>query len=142
MKPVEGRIARTVDTHVLGDLNRRLRAPILLDDIEALEGDVSVAIRACTDLPEINNLAQALGALYVLEGSTMGGPHIRTMLLRRLPVANAVDYFGGYGDDNARMWQKFVGVLTHERFASHQSTIIQAANETFSKFDRWLADSL
>ncbi|MER3464226.1 MAG: hypothetical protein C4329_07220 [Chitinophagaceae bacterium] len=57
-------------------LQRRKADAILLD----LNDTVDLSL--CTSLPQINSTAKTIGAMYVLEGSTLGGRGISKMLQR------------------------------------------------------------
>ena len=60
-------------------------------------------------LPGIENEVQAQGALYVLEGSTLGGRGITKMLLRQCPwlTLQKLTFFNGYGAGTGPMWLSF-----------------------------------
>src|SRR5690606_25688073 len=91
------------------------------------------------DLPEIINHYQALGALYVIEGSTLGGQIICKMLAQQLDRTDfsQMSFFGGYGDQTENMWQKFKQSLDQPVYIPGHDTIIEAANQTFMKFGKW-----
>lgn len=64
-------------------------------------------IPRCRDLPPLDNEPRRYGALYVIEGSTLGGQ----MLLRRLQPsmpAWPLQALAGYGRDTSRLWRIFV----------------------------------
>src|ERR1700753_1100409 len=70
-----------IDEGILPDYPERRKTAAIVADLELLNS----AIPATADeLPEVTGTAQALGALYVMEGSTLGGQHIRKMLARQL----------------------------------------------------------
>jgi len=62
-------------------------------------------------LPEIKNTAQAFGALYVIEGSTLGGQIIKKMVQKQLCMEgnNGLSFFDGYREATSDMWQVFKG---------------------------------
>ena len=63
----------------LGDWPSRRRAPLLEADLRALQATVPPAV----PLPEVGPLPRAVGCLYVLEGSLLGGQ----LVARRLAEA-------------------------------------------------------
>jgi len=75
---VEKAIAPYITSAILPDLAGRRNASYIKADIEALGASTDELPLAVA--PEINNIVQAIGALYVLEGSIMGGPYIVQML--------------------------------------------------------------
>jgi heme oxygenase len=64
--------------------------------------------------PSPANLAEALGMLYVLEGSTLGG-HVILRTLRNAGVDCApLAFLDPYGPDTGRRWRDFLIVLEQE----------------------------
>lgn len=72
-----------------------------------------------TDLPEttFDNQAEVLGALYVLEGATLGG----NVIVKRLkvnPQLNSLNlgfhYYQVYGENLVPNWKKFVAILNKQ----------------------------
>ena len=64
-----------------------------------------------TELPPITNKNQAIGALYVLEGSIMGGPYIVKMLQQR-GIEKGFNFFNGYGEQSGQKWVNLLESLT------------------------------
>lgn len=119
--------------------SKRRKSNVILDDLKSLNisGDLAVA----NDLPKISNVPQALGAMYVLEGSTLGGRVITKMLMQNLNLQDTkhLQFFSGYGDQTEMMWGTFLETLNNA--ATDEKTeneIIQSATETYSKFKNWI----
>jgi heme oxygenase len=99
-------------------------------------------LEMCLDLPGLDCIAAGLGALYVIEGSTLGGQVIIRRLQRMLgisPVAGG-RFFASYGDNIGTMWREYIEAL--ERFSGvtdAKRAIERGAVETFDAFDRWLS---
>ena len=83
-----------------------------------------------------------MGALYVVEGSTLGG----IQLARALKAVVAADsgegrsFFLGYGDRHGAMWRSFLKRL--EDCASSEAdddAVIEGATRTFVDFESWMA---
>ncbi|RYZ54811.1 MAG: heme oxygenase, partial [Chitinophagaceae bacterium] len=70
--PIEKLIEQQLHTGLLPDLAERRKSSSLLEDLRLL-GEATDSLPLCSDLPPIKNPAEAFGALYVLEGSTLGG---------------------------------------------------------------------
>jgi len=64
-------------------------------------------------VPDLPTFAHALGALYVLEGATLGGSVILRDLEARIgsAIAGATSFFGGRGDAVGPMWRSFQAAL-------------------------------
>ncbi|GHE42456.1 biliverdin-producing heme oxygenase [Sphingobacterium griseoflavum] len=129
---VEQAIAPFVNVDILPDYHTRRNSSDIKRDIEALGSHVDNVPRA--HAPTISNTLEALSALYVLEGSIMGGPYI-VQMLNKYGISEGTSFFAGYGTDTSSMWATFVGVLN--KFGENPATHLRAsaiANETFSKF--------
>lgn len=137
--PLEIEVSKHVDPTLLPDYEERRKSTALLSDINYLSGTQD-PLKLCDDLPVISNSRQAIGALYVMEGSTLGGKIIKSILIKNLGAdgSKGFDFFGGYGDDTESKWNVFKQTV-NEKFsdpATHDE-ILTAANDTFKKFKRW-----
>jgi len=139
--PLEQHIAAHMDISFPGGFERRRKASTLLNDITAISGVQAEIPSLCTDIPAITNTAQALGAMYVLEGSTLGGQVICQILQRNLHVAElpqALSFFNGYGADTQSYWDTFVHYLQgYNGTEAQQQQLLDAAADTFDKFRSW-----
>ncbi|NJN15800.1 MAG: biliverdin-producing heme oxygenase [Oscillochloris sp.] len=140
--PLEAQLESTVDWRQLGfDLAPRLKTPLLVRDL-ALMGigaDQLSALPQCSRLPQISDLGAAIGCMYVLEGSTLGGQlitrHIGPAL--HLNADNGLAFFNSYGPDVGPMWKAFKQFAeTHA--AGREEAIITAAGATFEALEHWL----
>jgi len=59
------------------------------------------------DSVNLHNTAEAWGALYVLEGSSLGSAMIYKSLQKRNWPADILNYYGYYGVDTGPLWKKF-----------------------------------
>ena len=113
-------------------LKSRRNSGYLKRDIESLGGTVDHLPK--TTVPAIENHLQAFGALYVMEGSIMGG-RIIVKLLENVGIRQGVSFFSGYGEDTEDMWAQFGEAfnkqVTHDE---HEALMIQCANDTFAHF--------
>lgn len=129
---VEQAIAPYITTELLPDRPERRNSQYLKQDIQELGGDVNDLPAA--QAPEISTTLQALGALYVMEGSIMGGPIIVKML-QKFGITKGVSFFSGYGDATGQMWGKFVSILNAQAHSPEDEMLaVEAANATFSNF--------
>ncbi len=58
----------------------------------------------------------AFGALYVLEGSTIGGLIIKKMISEKLGSEEGMSFFEGYGKKTAERWKVFTQYIKPDRY--------------------------
>lgn len=139
--PLEKMIINNIGDTIPG-VHTRIRQHLLGEDIEGISQIEASSIQQ-NDMPTfVHNEASALGALYVLEGSTLGGKFIAQMIRQRLPLENGYRYFSGYAEQNELMWKAFTEILNKDHPADFQQDVITAANHTFNQFEQWLQLSL
>jgi heme oxygenase len=123
----------------LADYRQRRKSAALANDIISLGG--TPMPKAGKDaLPVIYNKLQAYAAMYVIEGSTLGGKIISKMLAKQLDISDGqgLTFFSGYGDDTETMWETFKKELNGQTQSSDEETIaIDTANQTFALFKAW-----
>lgn len=130
---VEQAIAPFITTAILADYGARRNSAYLKQDIEALGFNTNDLPHA--QAPAINNVQEAMGALYVMEGSVMGGKIIVQMLAKG-GVTEGVSFFSGYGEDTGKMWTSFIEALNSSATTdADKQAAIAAANKTFSQFE-------
>jgi heme oxygenase len=120
----------------------RRKLPLLQRDLEALGYDEAEieALPRCGGLPPIGNLAEAMGSLYVLEGSTLGGQVIshRVERLLRFCDGHGYAFFRSYGRAANPMWRRFGERLAAVSSPLTEETSIRSAQRTFVRLHRWL----
>lgn len=134
-------VVRPLEAHLLTlpipaalELDLRLKAPLLARDLEALAQDVTtLPVAAAPPLPGIPG---ALGALYVLEGATLGGQVIARHLRRTLRVTpeRGGAYFSAYGSETGRMWRAFGEAMNREVVPGDEAHVITGARLAFQAF--------
>jgi heme oxygenase len=86
-------------------------------------------------VPAIAGLPEALGSLYVMEGSALGGQFIAAQVRRHLDLSpdNGAAYFHGCGAGTAARWRGFQRLLARELDgdAGGQARAMDAAAATF-----------
>jgi heme oxygenase len=142
--PMEDRFAAHRELREAGfDVAARRKQGLIRDDLTAL-GLAGVAGPRCADLPDVSDLSRALGAAYVLEGSTLGGPFIVARMRARLGhlVGVATSFLEGYRVVTGPMWQSF-GALVERCLTAPaaRDTAIETARSTFSKLIAWLDET-
>lgn len=142
--PLMERISVELDTQYLPDFSQRRKPDAILNDLDSLnKNDTSTTM--ATQLPEINNASQAFGALYVLEGSTLGGVFLSKVLAENMKMdeQNGLSFFYGYGKASRDMWNVFIDKIN--LFAEEkgdEAAIVTAAQNTFKYFKDHLQQSL
>jgi heme oxygenase len=135
---VEDRIAKFVNNKPPRDFRKRRKADRLLNDITQFS--TQEAMDLCDQLPAVHSYASALGAMYVLEGSVLGGRIIAQMIRDQLDSQESpgFSFFLGYGEDTGAMWQSFKEDLEQPFNDDEREEIVQAANDTFLRFKQWI----
>ena len=94
-------------------------------------------------LVDLRDAAEALGSLYVMEGSTLGGQPILRNIERCLGPTHAAGsaYFNGYGKETSAMWRSFLARLEQEPIA-HAERVGFGATATFERIAWWFENDL
>ena len=131
---VEQVIAPYITSELLPDYAERRNSSYLKNDIEKLGANVDDVAKV--QVPKINNSLEALGALYVMEGSIMGG-RIIVQMLEKGGITNGISFFSGYGASTGDKWGVFTGVMDAEaKTEGDEQLAIDAANQTFAYFGK------
>jgi len=126
------------------NFDERRRAPSLRADLRALghhEPDVEPL-----NPPGFTNFSDAFGALYVLEGSTLGGKFILAAINRILGdrVAGATRFFSGHGARSGLLWRDFKAALDAygDAHPEHGDAVISGAARCYALFAAAAAEHL
>jgi heme oxygenase len=125
------------------DLDARARSPALILDLSTL----GVSSQAIDEVPawaptlELGSAGAVLGALYVLEGSSLGGAQIARSLDGRFGQGvEGRRFFTGAGEGRGALWRSFLTCLeglSDDACARDEAEAASVA--TFEAFERWLA---
>lgn len=127
------------------DIDQRKRTAMLEEDLRKLGQDLA----APEPLDEAYFKAMytdpyaALGALYVVEGSTLGGQLLQKHVQKTLgaEVENKTNYFAAHGTGTGTMWKHFLTQLTAVADQSgKQENMIDGALRTFRLLDQLMTD--
>lgn len=136
-KPVYSRIDAGIDILCLPDYLSRRRPEQILIDLDEL--GLLYQPHLCRQLPVIDSNAAAFGALYVLEGSTLGGVMIKKMIADKLHTTTGLSFFGGYQKQTRDRWNSFVYALNNLNLPqADEAVVVDTAAATFTAFDNWL----
>ncbi|AMR34248.1 hypothetical protein A0256_23745 [Mucilaginibacter sp. PAMC 26640] len=113
------------------EFHHRRKSYALLKDITFLGGHSTIT----TDnhiLPDIVNYLDALGAVYVMEGLTLGGKFFIRAINAKLGLIDqkGLSYFYGYGSETMDKWLIFNKELDWIPEV-HFERIVKSANRTF-----------
>jgi heme oxygenase len=125
--------------------DRLLKCEWLKQDLLALgkkEIDLQ-KISICKNIPAIDQISQAIGVLYVMEGSTLGGQIQKKFLHQHLSIdeVNGGKFFTAYGKEHiAIMWKNFQDFVMNfdKKYPQNRKQILESANQTFETLDAWL----
>lgn len=92
------------------DYDTRRRGPALDRDLAHFR---ETAPAPCPVTPPASR-AEALGFLYVLEGSTLGGQTIRKQLHKQGQSLAGVSFLDPYGAETGPRWKSFLAILDRE----------------------------
>ena len=141
--PIESKFTQVAGLDELPlNLAARQKKPLLKLDLTSLDWNESTiqALPLCADLPALDSVPQALGCLYVLEGSTLGGQIISRHLQERLGITpeNGGRFFASYGPAVGSMWKAFGETLTAYNTSTFiEDAIVGSAIQTFTAFGCW-----
>lgn len=117
---------------VVSDLSRRNKVASLKQDLAAMD-EADTAAAGAAHLP-IQNLSEAMGVLYVIEGSSLGGQ----IIAKRLAQLDFVDeknlnFFHHYGSELGKYWQRFVQQMefSYQRNLIQRDAVLTGARNTF-----------
>lgn len=140
-KPVEVQVHNLVGTSVLPDIESRNHINNLKSDLSNLGRQIEAAENPFSK--NINSISYALGILYVMEGSTLGGQIICSMLKNKLPNIDdsVVNYFNSYGEDTPKMWNSFRNHIESASIEIDQDEMLKGARDTFENLRVWLVSN-
>jgi heme oxygenase (biliverdin-IX-beta and delta-forming) len=135
-QPLEERLAPYLDGYRLQSHAGNIRT-----DIREMAPDFEVSTDWATELPVIDSAEKALGVLYVLEGSTLGGQIITKMLKKQLEGSDAAafNFYNPYEEQTMQQWNIFRERLNQPFNEEQRQAVIAGANETFNSLNRWIS---
>jgi heme oxygenase len=139
--PLETALGRVTGYETVGlHFDERRKTPSLVTDLGAL-GHTPDEFPLC-DAPVFATLGEALGALYIVEGATLGGQYITKAVESRLgftPKCGCA-FFASYGNRVGAMWNAFrESLVAYATTPEREAEIVITATDTFNALDVWLA---
>lgn len=117
------------------DMSKRQRLSLLQNDLLCLSSnDVAFKMNLDCDLElKIDTLSKAYGALYVLEGSRMGGRFLTQMVTNALGDNVPISYFNGCGANTIPYIQALKTIINEKELDAKEC--IQSAKDVFILID-------
>jgi heme oxygenase len=121
--------------NTLPDVNKREKLQLIDKDLAYLSASSAELMSFENPVSQNPSTAYALGCMYVMEGSTLGGKVILRHISKTLGIVSGQggSYFAGYGEETGYYWKNFLHIL-QEYSASHNTDdeIITGAKDTFA----------
>jgi heme oxygenase len=136
--PWEDAAAASMPAYLRDFFDGRRKASLLASDLAHLTGDNNRAngVTKIEQLPAMDSIGRVFGAMYVMEGSTLGGRFIATVLGLQSGSGNA--YFEGYGLRTGSMWNAFRETASANVPSEQYDEAVHAAIATFDGLHGWL----
>jgi heme oxygenase len=119
-------------------LQQRRRLHLLELDLQLF--GVSPPVQDRCLLPRFSSLPALLGAMYVMEGSTLGGQliarHVETAL--HLTGGHGSAFFRGHGSQTGPMWKEFCDMFKTSVSDEETDSAISSANAMFAAYGNWM----
>ena len=120
----------------------RRKLPHLAVDLAWLGRDAGAvdSLARCHGASRLTRSPESLlGALYVLEGSALGGEVVsRALAAAEWPPSGGFAYFRPYGAGAGEMWRRFRAVAEAASTPDRDSQIVTGAQNTFRLLIQWL----
>ncbi len=127
---------------IFRDLNQRKKAHLIEEDLLntgfSIKEIAAIPIKTFSPVDE----ASAIGSMYVLEGSTLGGRMLYKHINKQLHLSEGVSFFNGYGNRTGSMWKEFVKKFTDFAVNNNAQEVIHSAIQTFKATGEWMASGL
>lgn len=128
---------------IVADFPQRQKLHLLKEDLAFLgvEEESQHRLPILLEGLPINSIAEVLGSMYVMEGSTLGGQLISKHLqdLFGMKPQLGASYYNAYGDRTGKMWQSFKNSLkAYVKTPEQKSDAVHGAQRTFTCLQNWM----
>jgi len=129
----------------LDDYPSRRKLPLLARDLASLgiPAATITSLPRCPGLPACADVETAFGAVYVLEGATLGGRTLLPVVVQRLGLApsRGAAFLASYGESVGAMWARFgTAVDAWCLEGPRRRRAEAAATATFEALESWLCE--
>lgn len=109
--------------------NERKKLAIIENEITTL----GLPLLEKSELFTIENEAEAIGILYVMEGSTLGGNIIKKQLSKNEEFANMeFNFLGVYGAEIGNFWKNFISQINEKIQEESYSDVLTGTMKAYS----------
>lgn len=138
-KAIESQVFPMVES-VFPDIDQRYKSKWLEADLVHDDGNVE-ASGEFTFQAQLT-LGMAVGIIYVIEGSTLGGRYILQNISANLDfdADHGASYFAGYGNKSGAFWKSVLNNLQEFEKKNDGDEIIKGANIAFSSIYKFLSE--
>lgn len=117
------------------------RTPLLHHDLNCLGVEWVTGHTRLAAMPDLSHPLQTAGAMYVIEGSSLGGQVLAARLVKSLGIrhGDGASFFQPNGPHPQEHWARFQALLG--RLATDtdaEQALVRGAVEMFNAFDAWL----
>ncbi|UOB19173.1 biliverdin-producing heme oxygenase [Abyssalbus ytuae] len=124
-------------------LFKRSKIHMLDDDLFCLEKEIGLKTHQISTLEyNTTSTANALGAMYVMEGATLGGQIIVKFLSRHpwMQSIKCYNFFKSYGKETGNMWKEFIEFIEDyvEMNPEDSEKVVEGAIMAFKHIDKTL----
>lgn len=130
-------------SEVISDLDARKKSQLILEDLKKIGFDKKQTLSPFKDASPIS-VPFAMGMMYVVEGSTLGGRFILKNIQESLGFTeeNGASYFSGYGNKTGSFWKNYLNALTEfESKNNSEEEIIAGADYAFTRIGNHLSEN-
>lgn len=128
---------------LLPDLEQRQRLQQIVADLGDLQQGIPAETAAV--IPDNIDLPQALGWLYVAEGSNLGGTVLFKLARERLQLRAdfGARHLAAHADGAARHWRSFTAALDAAPLApEHEALVVEGARKAFQAVRSYVEEEL
>ncbi|WP_186644078.1 biliverdin-producing heme oxygenase [Fluviispira vulneris] len=141
IEPIENNLSKFYVNFSFPKSDQSIKRSILLkNDLENLGMFQNIEFKSVIKTPIIFSAANAVGVLYVLEGSNLGGQFLYKKLksLHGNKITHSLSFLYGNGFDTFKYWKEFLTFIQDysDQHPSEIEIIIQSAIDTFECFEQ------
>lgn len=129
--------------NIIPDISERKKAHFIVTDLIEIGEEKKKMRSFLKNYDQKFSVPFALGMLYVLEGSTLGGRFILKNIQENLGLEEkGISYFSGYGNKTGSYWKNFLANLTeYEAKNNAEEEIIAGADFAFTIIGKHLSEN-
>lgn len=134
-----------VTADLFDDIESRRKLPLIERDLTLLQSGTKgagVNVPGAYDHTAITHLPAALGYMYVIEGSTLGGRMILNHIKATLGIdeQNGASFFAGYEAETGKLWKRFLDIFSRYTVENDvQNGVIASAADAFKSIENYFA---